>query len=330
MKDGRPSSQPTGFSTPPLEISDRAQAEWIRQHKAALKHHIELEESNRKEPVRLNNGDSMGFRDLPQQGAQPSQNARVAQLGVKHSPKQERLNGSKQTVSSRVVPNSENVNLRHRPETIRRLDGKHQYTNVVLSPFSSESIRRLREERDVLQQQNAGQIPEPLIAKFLEERHPPKYPGPPVTFANSRETPIILDANEQQQSREEMIANNRSALALLIENSKRGGRFSPLPQAVQGAQGRTSGPASDPGIKNEFARMFSGIGSGVGSAGPAGSGTNTPLPPPSPTMSHEPQRRTPLANRLDLTAASKPRIILKSRRPRKLRNEESKADLEDG
>ena len=60
----------------------------------------------------------------------------------------------------------------------------------------------------------------------------------------------------------------------LVHDSKRG-RLSPLPQAVQGAQSRARGPASEPGIKNEFARMFSGIGSGVGSA------MSTPAPPDS-------------------------------------------------
>ena len=56
-----------------------------------------------------------------------------------------------------------------------------------------------------------------------------------------------------------------------IFDDKRG-RSSPLPQAVQGAQAQAKGPTNEPGIKNEFARMFSGIGSGVGSA------VSTPVP----------------------------------------------------
>lgn len=50
----------------------------------------------------------------------------------------------------------------------------------------------------------------------------------------------------------------------------RKGRNSPFPQAVQGAQGQLNGPGGEPGIKTEFGKMFSGIGSGVGSLGAAG------------------------------------------------------------
>lgn len=43
-------------------------------------------------------------------------------------------------------------------------------------------------------------------------------------------------------------------------------RVSPIPQAVLGAQTQAEGPGGEPSIKNEFGRMFSGIGSGVGGA----------------------------------------------------------------
>ena len=50
--------------------------------------------------------------------------------------------------------------------------------------------------------------------------------------------------------------NHRHSLAIMLDNSKRG-RLSPLPQAVQGAQSRPSNtPSRDPGIKNEFSKMF--------------------------------------------------------------------------
>lgn len=54
----------------------------------------------------------------------------------------------------------------------------------------------------------------------------------------------------------------------------RRGRDSPLPQAVQGARSRHIGPGGDhPGIKTEFGRMFSGLGSG---AGQSANGNTTP------------------------------------------------------
>lgn len=82
---------------------------------------------------------------------------------------------------------------------------------------------------------------------------------------------------------------SRSLLIVHPEAARKGGRNSPLPQAVQGAQIQLSGPGDEPGIKNEFGRMFSGIGTGVGSAlssfGPApnedgaqGNGVSSPKP----------------------------------------------------
>ncbi|KAI1453161.1 histone deacetylation protein Rxt3-domain-containing protein [Annulohypoxylon moriforme] len=59
-----------------------------------------------------------------------------------------------------------------------------------------------------------------------------------------------------------------------IQEINRKGRVSPLPQAVQGAQPQLQGPAGEPGIKSEFGRMFSGIGSGV-----RGIGVSSPVPP---------------------------------------------------
>jgi hypothetical protein len=49
-----------------------------------------------------------------------------------------------------------------------------------------------------------------------------------------------------------------------IQEINRKGRLSPIPQAVQGAQPPLATPAGEPGIKSEFGRMFSGIGTGVG------------------------------------------------------------------
>ena len=116
----------------------------------------------------------------------------------------------------------------------------------------------------------------------------------------------------------------------LVNDSKRG-RLSPLPQAVQGAQAKARGPASEPGIKNEFARMFSGIGSGVGSA------VSTPAPPEtqppgsfpsSPTRLEDSGRRTPLTLKVDRANGAKP----PQRRRRKPKNADIKqeGDAENG
>lgn len=67
----------------------------------------------------------------------------------------------------------------------------------------------------------------------------------------------------------------RAFLGVASEIRHKNGRASPLPQAVHGAQPRHTGPGADPGVKSEFGRMFSGLGSGVGSNTPT-AGIATP------------------------------------------------------
>ena len=334
--NGRPSSQPTGNITSPIDVDGSMRlgdAERARQQQAARKHYIDLEESNRDETMPSNGTEPGGTPHFPQQQGQLPQSGRVGPAESQHSPSQGNLNGSTQAYSSRTTMETEDPKLARRPQLSRPPEREQLSTSAIHSPYTAESLRRVREERQAVHQQDTNRSPvhhRPHFLNRAEEQQPPKYPGPPVKFADSSE-PTILDIIEQPPSKEDVTTNSRSALAMLIENSKRNGRFSPLPQAVQGAQARTSGPASDPGIKHEFTRMFSGIGSGVGSAGPAGSGTNTPFAPPSPSANHEPLRRAPFANRIDLATASKPRTASKnSRRPRRVKDDESKAEIEIG
>lgn len=100
----------------------------------------------------------------------------------------------------------------------------------------------------------------------------------PLTFEEHQR----LEAMREQQVRKESdgSAHHRSLLNISPEMDRRG-RNSPLPQAVQGVQPQRFGPGgSNPGIKSEFGRMFSGLGSGVGSttptAGQSVNGTTTP------------------------------------------------------
>ena len=74
--------------------------------------------------------------------------------------------------------------------------------------------------------------------------------------------PFSLSAPPEEQGRKasDDLSQHRAILNLAAEG-KRGGRFSPLPQAVQGAQAQSVGP--DAAIKTEHGRVFSGIGSGI-------------------------------------------------------------------
>lgn len=72
----------------------------------------------------------------------------------------------------------------------------------------------------------------------------------------------------------EPMQHSKSHIGLGLEESRRTGRASPLPQAVQGAQAPPFMTGKDPGIKSEFGRMFSGLG-GLGSTTPS---RGSPLP----------------------------------------------------
>ncbi|KAK5270758.1 hypothetical protein LTR96_004036 [Exophiala xenobiotica] len=80
--------------------------------------------------------------------------------------------------------------------------------------------------------------------------------------------------DEQARKGSDELSQHRAILALANESKR--GRYSPLPQAVQGAQAQT--PAPDAGIKTEHGRVFSGIGSGLSTT----SANPTPTPQPLP------------------------------------------------
>jgi hypothetical protein len=73
----------------------------------------------------------------------------------------------------------------------------------------------------------------------------------------------------------EAMQHSKSHIGFGLEASRRTGRASPLPQAVKGVQAEPLSVGKDPGIKSEFGRMFSGLGSGLGSATPSRA---SPLP----------------------------------------------------
>ncbi|KAL2820399.1 hypothetical protein BJX63DRAFT_380699 [Aspergillus granulosus] len=96
--------------------------------------------------------------------------------------------------------------------------------------------------------------------------------GPSSSFMNPS------SSDDQPRKGSDELLQHRTLLGVGLD-AKRGGRASPLPQAVQGAQAQILGPAGESGIKNELGRVFAGIGSGVGgvTATSTGSGPSTPM-----------------------------------------------------
>lgn len=124
------------------------------------------------------------------------------------------------------------------------------------------------------------------------------------------------------------LLQHRNLLAVGADG-RRGGRASPLPQAVQGAQAPFIGPSGEPSIKNELGRVFSGIGSGVGgvTAASSGSGPSTPLV-------SSPFKRDSLTGRSVNGEAddklTRPASANGTRRSRKSRDEDAQMELDGG
>ena len=236
-------------------------------------------------------------------------------------------------LSKAIPPSPESARIRRETDPLTVHTVERDQTAPTHSPYNSESIRRLREERLVgvnMPQQTPPPTPSNAPVHLL---HPtdgiPRQSnthGPPMALGP--ETPRGGGGSEQPiKPDEDSLHHHRGSLALLLDNSRRG-RISPLPQAVQGAQARVSGPASDPGIKSEFAKMFIGIGSGVGQAGRLGSGASTPFSP-SPTTNVESGRKTPLAGRGELVDFANSWAGSKGgRKGRKAKDEEPRPDPE--
>ena len=170
-------------------------------------------------------------------------------------------------------------------------------SSIQKGPLGPEALKRIRDDR-------LGTVPPAQKPAPAEQK-----PGILDALSGKRSSnspkyhPAVLDMERSEsfdriiQSVKEGESGHRNSLAqALLENNRRHGRLSPLPQAVQGAQSRSDGPSRDPSVKHEFSKMFAGIGSGVSSSGLAGSGTSTPFPP-SPKQTEE---RISLGTRLDL------------------------------
>ena len=108
-------------------------------------------------------------------------------------------------------------------------------------------------------------------------REEPLVPPPSVAYGAVGHMPGY--DSPRNRSIDELGAPSGQQRNLLgVQEMNRKGRISPLPQAVQGAQPQHAGPAGEPGIKSEFGRMFSGLGTGVGTiSSPVPTGAQLPF-----------------------------------------------------
>lgn len=341
----RPTSQPSGNGTSiplPLNIQQPRSAISISERWKTLQTSEKYGKPAQEAKEKFNHGSA----DRPSQALLEEHLRRVQReekAAALASTKQQDATSPKRRPATSTGPRpSISTNFANNPfqidienvEQVYSRDPKDLPTTVH-SPFSPDSLRRSREERLAANGPQPSVTSQPSLTQErlkerLEERHrqqhPPSIQPTMVTMDRSVSTGGIDLHNKAGE--EHTIPHARHSLSLLLENGKRG-RVSPLPQAVQGAQGRNSGPASDPGIKNEFGRMFSGIGSGVGSSGPMGSGASTPFHG-SPKVNHEPERRTPFAGRGELMELTRPRERSKMGRVRLADEEDPGLEIDIG
>ncbi|KAF2497846.1 Rxt3-domain-containing protein [Lophium mytilinum] len=152
------------------------------------------------------------------------------------------------------------------------------------SPFANASgdeqarIRAASESHRLMEVYHPPPTSDP---NSTERRRAEQFIHTPSSSSNSY-TPRSVGYEQQQRRFGEEMLPQKSFLGNLggPEANRRTGRASPLPQAVQGAQAQPAGIGGDPNIKSEFGRMFSGLGSGLGT-GPPGITTpsrQSPLP----------------------------------------------------
>ena len=157
-----------------------------------------------------------------------------------------------------------------------------------------------------------------------KQTQPPRMGSTPASASSAGLNALGMSAlgEEGRRKGSEELLQHRNLLAVGADG-KRGGRASPLPQAVQGAQAPFINPSSETGIKHELGRVFSGIGSGVGgvTAGASGSGPSTPL-------TSSPFKRDSFTGPDDKIA--RPTSASGTRRGRKSRDEDAQIDLDGG
>ena len=175
----------------------------------------------------------------------------------------------------------------------RREDGPLQYGRW--SPRQSLDIPQ--PDRPIASREGPqlppDQLEGPIYGPFLPQdpRNAPSYgpygrQAPSFGEANAHMEPGQNSSSEKysrpfldsrlRKSLEDSQMSHRSILASSQEAHHRVERSSPLPQAVQGASSQPAGSGRDPTVKSEFGRMFSGLGSGVGST-PVPNGSPTPV-----------------------------------------------------
>lgn len=334
----RPNSQPNSYGILPSE-SDRAKAELEAQRQALANQ--EKDTKARDDALRQTNRDRVSSFDYLSRQEQLERQRRLeqeAQSPVHGITREEAPIGLNYPFLSQNSVFTEPSVSAPQPElelyANRLVSDAQAKPSTPKGPYSEDSLRRLREERQRMNQQTTSYSPSTTRSRFMEnidERQPQSYPHNVMLATSASDGNASTDGAGRQSKVVEDLGQNHRTMLSMIEN-KRLGRTSPIPQAVQGAQVQKRGPSTDPTIKNEFSRMFAGLGTGVSSTG-MNSGASTPFPPPSPKPSTEPERKPPFNGRGELGEFARARNGSKigKRASKKVKDDSSKeTEVTDG
>lgn len=304
----RPTSQPNEYRESPLELKRRTEIEALRADTTRLREAVGRDMSAL--PARVSSFEYLSREAQLERQARLEQQAQLERerrleqeklSAAQNSPRDDRLRGmdypflTQSSVFSEPPSSGPRPDRESIPSRIFDRDLHSQY-NPTKGPLSEESLRRLREESQRQNQNVPNYSPSASRLRFHDNGNERQVQSNLHNSLSGRDGNGSVDGGIQMsRTAEDGSQSHRTMLATMFDN-KRAGRISPLPQAVQGAQGQTRGPSTDPSIKNEFSRMFAGIGSGVGS----NSGASTPFQPPSPKQNHDSDQRIPFSSRKDL------------------------------
>ncbi|KAM7208199.1 protein split ends [Naviculisporaceae sp. PSN 640] len=144
-----------------------------------------------------------------------------------------------------------------------------------------QQLQQQQHHQQHLQQQQHPHHPPPHLQhqhQIPRTREEQPVPPPSVAYGSVGTGMFGSPRNRSMDELSTTAGQQRNMLG--VQEINRKGRISPLPQAVQGAQPQLAGPAGEPGIKSEFGRMFSGIGTGISIASPVPTGAQLPFSGP--------------------------------------------------
>ncbi|RMZ89257.1 hypothetical protein DV736_g3516, partial [Chaetothyriales sp. CBS 134916] len=162
-------------------------------------------------------------------------------------------------VMSSTVRQVANPTAQHRDSSSRSPELRRSLLNGP-EPRSLASLLSIGPER--MQRQDSAQSQSSLFGDRLKSRQFSPFAG---SVASQAMSTVSAPPDGLARKGSDELSQHRAVLGL-AHDSKRG-RYSPVPQAVKGAQAQT--PVPDAGIKSEHGRVFAGLGGGLGSTSSA-------------------------------------------------------------